>query len=48
MCPLATYIFLNFQIDSELGTGIDPGMALIPFPSCRSDEMRFEPTTFRL
>jgi len=32
---LATYIFLPFQLLNvpELGAGIDPGMALTPFPS---------------
>ncbi len=32
---LATYIFLSFQLLNEpgLGEGIDPGMALTPFPS---------------
>ncbi len=29
---LATNVFLNFQIEPELGTGIDPGMAFTPFP----------------
>ncbi len=27
---LANYIFLNFQIEPELGAGIDPGMAFYP------------------
>jgi len=32
---LATYIFLSFQLLNEpgLGEGINPGMALTPFPS---------------
>ena len=31
---LATCIFLSFLlIEPELGAGIDPGMALTPFPS---------------
>jgi hypothetical protein len=29
----------------ELGAGIDPGMALTPFPSRVLDETSFEPTT---
>ncbi len=43
---LASYIFLNFQIEPELGPGIDPGMALTPFLSSITDETRFEPTIF--
>ncbi len=27
---LATYIFLNFQIEPELSAGINPGMAFTP------------------
>ncbi len=38
--------FLNFQIEPELGAGIDPGIT--PFLSCILDETRFEPTIFRL
>jgi hypothetical protein len=30
---LATYIFLFFYNEPELGVGIDPGMALTPLPS---------------
>jgi hypothetical protein len=32
---LATYIFISFQLLNEpgLGEGINPGMALTPFPS---------------
>ncbi len=42
---LATCIFLIFQ--PELGAGINPGMALTPFPSGGIlDETRLEPTTF--
>jgi len=41
----ATCIF--FYNEPELGTGIDPGMALTPCPSSISDETRFEPTTFQ-
>jgi hypothetical protein len=44
---LATYIFLSFQIEPELGAGIDPGMAFTPFPTNILDETRFKPTTFR-
>jgi hypothetical protein len=42
---LATYIFLNFQTDPELGAEIDPGMSFTPSPSSILDEMIFEPTT---
>jgi hypothetical protein len=38
---LATYIFLNFQIEPKLSIGIDPGIALNPFPSSIFDETRF-------
>ncbi len=41
---LASYIFLNFQIEPELGTGINPGMAFTPFPCSILNETRFEPT----
>jgi hypothetical protein len=44
---LATYIFLNFQIETKLCTGIDPGIAFSPFPSSILDETRFKPTTLR-
>ncbi len=44
---MATYIFLIFQIELELGAEIDPGMAFTPFPSSIFDKTRFEPTTFR-
>jgi hypothetical protein len=27
---LATYIFMNYQIEQELGAVIDPGMAFYP------------------
>ncbi len=37
---LATYIFLNFQIEPELGAEIDPGMAFTPFPFSKLDETR--------
>jgi len=43
---LATCIFL-FSNEPELGEGIDPSMALNPFPSNNLDETSFEPTTFR-
>ncbi len=45
---LATYIFLNFQIEPELSSGINPGMAFTPFPFTILDETRFKPTTIRL
>jgi hypothetical protein len=44
---MAIYAFVNFQIEPELGAGIDPGMAFTLFPSSILDETRFEPTTFR-
>jgi len=42
---LATCIFILFQLLYEpgLGAGIDPGMALKPFPS----SIGIEPMTFR-
>ncbi len=40
MSHLATYIFLNFHIDTELGVVIDAGMALTPFVSSILDEIR--------
>jgi len=40
---LATYIFFKF---TRMGALIDPGMALIPFPSSILNETRFKPTTF--
>ncbi len=40
-------LFLFFYNEPELGAGINPGMALSPFPSSILDETRFEPTTFR-
>jgi hypothetical protein len=43
---LGTCIFLFFNNKSELGTGINPGMALTPIPSSIYDETRFESTTF--
>jgi hypothetical protein len=45
---LATFIFLNFQTEPELGTGIDPGMAFTQFPSSILDKTKFEPENFRL
>ncbi len=42
---LTTFIFLNYQIEPELGAGINPGMALTPFPSSILDATRFKPTT---
>ncbi len=47
MPHLATYAFVNFQIEPEFCAGIDPGMAFTLFPSSILDERRFEPTTFR-
>jgi hypothetical protein len=44
---LATFIFLNFQIEPELVGGIDPGMAFTPFSSSIFYEIRFEPTSLR-
>ncbi len=44
---LANYNFLNFQIEPQLGAGIDPGMAFIQFPSSILDMTRFGPSTFR-
>jgi len=43
---LAIYVFFLFSNEPELGDGIDPGMAIYPFPSSNLDETRFEPTTF--
>ncbi len=48
MCPIWLPVFvLLFYNEAELGAGIDPGMALTPFPSSLLDETRFEPTTNR-
>jgi len=44
---IATFIFLIFYNKPELGSGIDPGMALTPFPSSIVDETRFEHTNFQ-
>jgi hypothetical protein len=44
---LATYILLNFQIEPELGAGINPDMAFTQSPSSILDETRFEPIIFR-
>ncbi len=40
--------FLSIQLLNEpgLGAGIDPGMALTPFP-CSINSMRFKPMTFQ-
>jgi len=43
---LATCIFL-FSNEPEFGEGINPGMALTPFPSSILAETNFEPTTSR-
>ncbi len=46
VCPIwLTVFFLLFYNEPEFGGGIDPGMALTPFPSSILDEMRFKPTT---
>jgi len=48
VCPIWLLVFfLFFYNEPELGAGIDPGMALTPFPSSILDETRFEPTTLR-
>ncbi len=39
---LLTFL-LKFQIEQELGVGIDSGLAYTPFSSTILDEMRFEP-----
>jgi len=38
--PLLPIFFYN---EPKLGAGIDPGMALTPFPSSILDEIRFKP-----
>jgi len=48
MCPIWIPGFFLFANEPELDAGIDPGMALTLFPYSILDEMRFEPTTFRL
>jgi len=40
VCPF------DYLYEPELGAGIDPDMALTPFPSSILDEKRFEPTNF--
>ncbi len=45
LCPIWVSVFFSFSNEPELGEGIDPGMALIPFSSSILDETRFEPTT---
>jgi len=47
MCPNWLPVFVLISNLAELGSGIDPNMALTPFPSSMLDEMRFEPTTFQ-
>jgi hypothetical protein len=37
--------FSYFSNEPEFGAEIDPGMALIPWPSSILDGTRFEPTT---
>jgi hypothetical protein len=44
---LATYIFLNFQIEPELAARFDFGMAFTPFPLSILDKTRFEPTALK-
>ncbi len=44
---LATYIFVTFQIEPELGAGIYTGMAFTPCPSSILEETRFKPITLR-
>jgi len=39
-------VFFYYSNAPELGAGIDPGMALTPFPYSILYEMRLEPTTF--
>jgi len=47
VCPIwLPVFFLFFYNEPELGAGINPGMALTPFPYSILDEMRLEPTTF--
>jgi len=44
VCPIwLPVFFLFFNSEPESGVGIDPGMALTPFPSSILDEARFEP-----
>jgi hypothetical protein len=40
-------VFSLFSNEPELGTKIDPGMVMTPFPSSLLDETRFKPTTYR-
>jgi len=44
MCPIWLPVFFLLYY-KELGAGIDPGMALNPFPFSILDEARSEPTT---
>ncbi len=48
----AAFVFRNFQIEPELGAGIDPGLAFTKISSTRTfcsmlDKTKFEPTNFR-
>ncbi len=47
VCPIWLPVFSLFSIEPELGTEIDSGMVMTPFPSSILDETRFEPTTYR-
>jgi hypothetical protein len=46
--PIWLPVFSLFLNEPELGTEIDSGMVMTPFPSIVLDETRFEPTTYRL
>jgi hypothetical protein len=43
-CPIWLPLFSN---EPEMGTEIESGMIITPFPSSILDETRFEPTTYR-
>jgi hypothetical protein len=45
--PFGYLYFLYFSNEPEMGTEIDSGMVMKPFPSSLLDETRFEPTTYR-
>ncbi len=45
--PIWLPVFSLFSNEPELGTEIDPGMAITTFPSSLLDKTRFEPTTYR-
>jgi hypothetical protein len=44
-CPIWLPVFSLFSNELELGTEIDPGMVMTPFPSGILDETGLEPTT---